>query len=113
MNVIHRDTFEARLRSHLETGRDDDEDLAWYALRNVVYAFGSRIVHYRDCEATSWLEAQIHGWQYFQNAFSVHSDLVYVWSSVAAVRALFVMVRFEYPIPRLTSLTLCHLRHST
>jgi hypothetical protein len=97
MNILHRGTFEARLRAHLERGQGDDDDVAWYALRNVVYAYGSRIVHYADSDASSWIDAQIHGWQYFQNAFSVHSDLVYSWTSVAAVQALFVMVRFESP----------------
>lgn len=94
MNFIHRETFEVRLRAHLaDGGTNDAGDLAWYALRNVVYACGSRIAHYREGQATSWLEAQRQGWRYFQNAFSVHSDLVYSWSSVVAVQALFLMVR--------------------
>ncbi|KAH6700646.1 fungal-specific transcription factor domain-containing protein [Leptodontidium sp. MPI-SDFR-AT-0119] len=92
MNVIHRSNFEARLNAHLDSGDNDTEtDPAWYALRNTVYAFGARTTTNRDSQTNGWAEAQLHGWKYFQNAFSVHSDLVYSWSSVPAVQAVFCM----------------------
>lgn len=91
--MIHRPIFEARLRVHLETDKHPREEASWFALRNVVYAFGSRILVYRDNGANSWIEAQLQGWRYFQNAFSMHTDLVYFWSSIEAVQALFAMVR--------------------
>ena len=92
MNVIHRSSFEARHNAHLDSGDSTETDVAWYALRNIVYAFGARVATNRDSPTNGWVEAQLHGWKYFQNAFSVHSDLVYSWSSVPAVQALFCMV---------------------
>lgn len=98
MNVIHRSNFEARLNAHLDSGDNDTEtDPAWYALRNTVYAFGARTTTNRDSQTNGWAEAQLHGWKYFQNAFSVHSDLVYSWSSVPAVQAVFCMVCIMSP----------------
>jgi hypothetical protein len=93
MNFIHRETFEARLCSWFDSGGTDDaEDMAWYALRNAVYASGARLVHFREGEPSSWSDTQKQGWRYFQNAFSVHNDLIYSWSSVVAVQALTLMV---------------------
>lgn len=93
MNVIHRPTFEARLRAQMANDYHDDEaDPAWYAIRNVVYAFGLRILVQENSSENKWVESQIHGWKYFQNAFSVHSELIYSRSTIAAVQALFAMV---------------------
>jgi hypothetical protein len=96
MNIVQRDTFETRLRIHLDASSSDSngDDIAWYSLRNIIYAFGARALHYKDAQPSSWLEAQGQGWKYFQNAFSVHSDLAFSWSSVASIQALFTMVRY-------------------
>lgn len=93
IHLIHRPSFEARLRAHFEIEEKIEVDPAWYALRNIIYAFGSRL-SFRDSRENGWMEAQIDGWQYFQNALSVHSDLIYSWSSILAVQALFFMALY-------------------
>lgn len=110
INIIHRPSFEARLRAHFDVEEKIEADPAWYALRNMVYAFGSRLSA-TDSPANSWIEAQLLGWQYFQNALSVHSDLIYSCSSILAVRALFCMVSF--PTSLYSPSNTLHYRHST
>ena len=92
MNIVERESFEARLRTHLTAPESISSDVGWYSVRNMVYAFGARVLAYNDSEPNSWSQAQDRGWAYFQNAFSVHSDLVFCWSSVTAIQALFIMV---------------------
>jgi hypothetical protein len=89
--VIHRPEFEARLRFHFEQKVPFDDDVAWYALRNTVYAGGCRVVLSRSC-STSFVDAQAQAWRYFQNALAVYSDLLFTPTALSAVQALAAMV---------------------
>ena len=89
--VVPRQEFEAQLRLQYETGATDDDDFAWYALRNTVYASGCRIVLSKR-QSTSFAEAQAHAWKYFEKALSVHWELLYSRTGLAAVQALAAMV---------------------
>ena len=90
-DIIDRASFESRLTTQLE-GVVPDEDTAWYALRNVVYAFGCRASTFKEREPNTWPEAQSKAWRFFENAFAVHTELVYFRSNVSAVQALLIMV---------------------
>ena len=68
------------------------EDPSWFALRNAVYAAGYRYVLSRDT-SVSFVTAQAQAWQYFKNALSVFTELLFGHSGVTAVQALAVMVR--------------------
>ena len=90
-DIIDRASFESRLTRQLE-GVLSDEDTAWYALRNVVYAFGCRASTFKEREPNTWPVAQSKAWRFFENALAVHTELVYFRSNVSAVQALLVMV---------------------
>jgi hypothetical protein len=92
--VISRPVFEARLRSYLDQDGSSDDDPAWYALRNTVYACGCRIELSRASIATSLLEAEEKAWQFFQKALSVHTELLYLPTGLMAVEALTAMSYF-------------------
>lgn len=91
--VIHRPEFEARLHAHLQPGPPTPlNDVAWYALRNIVYAAGCRQLRLKGhTDSTSYVDAQAEAFRYFQNALSVHTDLIYDLSGLEAVRALTAM----------------------
>lgn len=87
--VVNRPWFEARLKAHFVTAEPID-DAAWYALRNAIFAYGYRFAHpdqlsYGKSKDTSWL--------WFENALSVHSQLIFNRTSLVAVQALIVMVQ--------------------
>ncbi|KAH0829252.1 putative fungal specific transcription protein [Fonsecaea pedrosoi] len=92
-DIVDRASFEARLTAQI-LGSASGDDPAWYALRNVVYAFGCRASTYRETVPESWAEAQRKSWQYFENALSVHTELVYFRSNLSAVQALLAMSLF-------------------
>ncbi|KIX06974.1 uncharacterized protein Z518_04950 [Rhinocladiella mackenziei CBS 650.93] len=90
--VVYRPEFEWHLRGHLEnTYRNDDP--AWYALRNAVYASGCRLYHSAN-HAACFTRIQDEAWRYFSNALSVHSELLLRSPSQRAVRALLAMALF-------------------
>ncbi|KAF2491273.1 hypothetical protein BU16DRAFT_564980 [Lophium mytilinum] len=93
---INRRTFEARLQVYMDRSEmsDPDEDPAWYALRNIVYAFGCRFLLCQKISRDAWAEAQNESWRFFENALLVHTELVYFPSSSSAVQALLVMALF-------------------
>jgi hypothetical protein len=94
---VERPWFEARLRAHFSNGAAhaaQPDDKAWYALRNVLWAWGSRIVlsktsGFRDVSKVSWA--------LFENALSVHTETLFLRASSMAVQALILMVRM---VPR-------------
>lgn len=92
-DIIDRVSFETRLTAQV-SGAMSDDDPAWFALRNVVYAFGCRASIYREAVPESWADAQRKSWQYFENALSIHTELVYFRSNISAVQALLAMVGF-------------------
>lgn len=95
LNTIHRETFETRLRLSMEFGAAVDNDPAWYALRNAVYAVGSRIVIHESSPNGNWVEAHTQSWRFLENALSVHTELAYCSSDVTAAQALLAMVSLK------------------
>ncbi|OQV03055.1 Fungal specific transcription factor domain-containing protein [Cladophialophora immunda] len=100
--VVYRPDFEARLHAHFRQGGapsssslpggrgGSGEDVAWYALRNTVYAAGCRQLLLKD-GSTPYADAQAEGFRYFQNALAVHTDLIYRPSGIEAIRAVTAM----------------------
>lgn len=89
--VVYRPEFEARLHAHFQNGASSPaDDVAWYALRNTVYAAGCRQILLKD-GITSYADAQAEASRYFENALSVHTDLIYGPSGLEAIRALVAM----------------------
>lgn len=88
---MNRQWFETQLRTHFSrTTDDDDDDSAWYAIRNTIYASGCRIELSRT---KSFREATQTSWRYFENAMSVHTNLIYFKTSLISVQAVLLMVR--------------------
>jgi hypothetical protein len=69
----------------------EDDDPAFYALRNAVYALGCRSAASQD-HGSDFTQASAEASQYFDNAFSVYTDLLYTPAGLTAVQALAVMV---------------------
>jgi hypothetical protein len=93
LGVVDRSAFESRLRSYLEQEKTTHDDPAWYALRHTVYASGCRIALSKLSSSTPFAEAQEQAWRFFENALSVHTELVYCTTGLLAVQALAAMVR--------------------
>jgi hypothetical protein len=91
LGVVLRPAFETRLRLHfLQTNNNFDNDLAWFALRNTVYASGCRIEMTR--RDFSLPDIQRCSWNFFEKALSVHSELLFTATGLMAVEALAAMV---------------------
>ena len=86
--IVQRSWFEARLHNYLTNHKSDDE-ASWYALRNIIYALGCR---YDMSPTSTLLESSQKSWSYFENALSVHTDLMFLPSSIVGVQALALMV---------------------
>lgn len=88
--VVKRHKFESRLRAFHSGPSKDDQ--AWYALRNTVYAYGCKITLAGQLHAGAFSQAQDRAWKYFENALSVHTELIYMHSDIDAIEALMAMV---------------------
>lgn len=93
-DVVDRVSFQTRLRAQFENSVQsaNEDDAAWYALRNIVYAFGCRYELGKASYSSTFIEAQRGGWAYFENAMSRHTELTFCRSGIMAVQALAVMV---------------------
>ncbi|OQU95835.1 Fungal specific transcription factor domain-containing protein [Cladophialophora immunda] len=91
--AIDRRQFEARLRAHLQDGDNSDSDPSWYALRNTIYATGTRLLLTRTgCDAKTIHESAM---QYFLNALSVHTQVLFARQvDLTGVQALTIMSFF-------------------
>lgn len=89
--IPYRPAFEARLRSQFAQDPEFEDDASWFALRNTVYASGCRIMLSKQASVT-FSEAQSQAWLYFENALSVHTELLYTPTGLTAVQALALMV---------------------
>lgn len=90
LGIVHRPWFESRLQAHFDGGCTEDEaESSWYALRNAIYACGSRIVLSKE---STYQDANRTAWEFFENAMSVHTEIVYYRTSLIGVQALTVMV---------------------
>lgn len=91
MGVVYRPDFEDRLRAHFDQGgASSTDDVAWYALRNTVYASGCRQLLLKNGTVT-YAEAQRQASRLFENAVLVHTDLIYGPSGLEAARAIVAM----------------------
>ncbi|KIW27762.1 uncharacterized protein PV07_07470 [Cladophialophora immunda] len=94
LGIVHRPWFETQLKGYFE-GAVTDTDPAWYALRNAVYASGCRI---ELSKCSSFQEANQSAWGYFENALSVHTEMLYFRTSIVGVQALTLMAYFTQNI---------------
>ena len=93
--IISRSHFENMLQAQYSKDGQVEalNDLGWYALRNLVFAAGSRLLLVKrspKCSKESFLSSQ--SWGYFLNALSIHTDLMFCRSSLMAIQALTAMV---------------------
>ncbi|KAF2101307.1 hypothetical protein NA57DRAFT_72748 [Rhizodiscina lignyota] len=88
--IVERPWFESRLRAHFNGTIPDDK--AWYALRNVIWASGCRIVL---SKTASFREVSQASWAFFENALSVHTEILLVRASMVAVQALALMAYYS------------------
>ena len=107
--IVHRTWFEARLKEHFNHLKPET-DPSWYALRNIIYAYGCSI---ESCKNNSYSAAQRLSGQWFENALSVHSDLLFRQTSVVSVHALTLMVFNRLMILATRSIELTDDRHTT
>jgi hypothetical protein len=93
LGIVSRPVFESHLRNHFKNSPMGfpERDCSWYALRNAVYATGCRKLLSKE-QPGPFLIGKGHGWEYLQNALSVHSELLYARTDFMAVQALSVMV---------------------
>ncbi|EXJ79926.1 hypothetical protein A1O3_08211 [Capronia epimyces CBS 606.96] len=94
LGIVHRPWFEAQLRSYLD-GSINDSDPAWYALRNAIYASGSRV---ELSKTKTFLEANQTAWGWFENALAAHTEILYFRTSILGVQALTVMAYYSHNI---------------
>ncbi|KAF7941637.1 uncharacterized protein EAE97_006474 [Botrytis byssoidea] len=91
LGLVSKEHFEARLRYHFAQKDMADDDPAWYALRNTVYAscyrLGSSNMPYSNMSG----EIQGQAWRYFEKALDVHTELLYGSTGLMAVQALTAM----------------------
>jgi hypothetical protein len=87
--IVDRVWFESRLRAHFNNSMPDDP--SYYALRNIVWATGSRIVLSKT--TNSFSETWKTSWAWFENALSVHTEVIFLGSFMTAVQVLILMVR--------------------
>lgn len=95
MGLVQRGSFESRWKNASTAA---SSDLGWYALRNAVYAIGSRIDLATDSSPSSYEAARDTSWAYFENALSVHTELLYMKSDSTVVEALVLMVGRSRPM---------------
>jgi hypothetical protein len=93
MGIVCRMSFEARLRAHYQQipNPSTEDDPAWYALRNAIFATGCRSSLAKE-SCGGFRVAHRQSWKYFQNALSVYTELHFTKTGLMAVQALTVMV---------------------
>ncbi|KIW17217.1 hypothetical protein PV08_04408 [Exophiala spinifera] len=89
LGIVDRTAFEARLRGHYR-GQTQRDDVAFYALRHVIYAAGLRSILSED-STVSFAIAQADPGRYFKMALSVLTKLLLPPSNLTAIRALVLM----------------------
>ncbi|KAF7950020.1 hypothetical protein EAE96_007323 [Botrytis aclada] len=91
LGLVSREHFEARLRRHFAQNDVADDDPAWHALRNTVYASGCRLSSSNKPYSYMSCEIQGQAWRYFERALDVHTELLYGSTGLLAVQALTAM----------------------
>ncbi|CRG86432.1 hypothetical protein PISL3812_03438 [Talaromyces islandicus] len=87
LGLVPRRAFEARLHQHYRHQLTQN-DLTWYALRNTVFAVGSRLVALPAGQPSTFAASEKLSWLYFENALSAHTNLVYMPSDISVVETL-------------------------
>jgi hypothetical protein len=96
--IVFRPVYEERLTRHFN--RELPDDTSWYALRSVVFASGCLEILSRD-PSIPFEEAHKQAWKLFENAISVHTELLITPTGLTAVQALTLMVcDYEHPLMR-------------
>lgn len=83
--------FKEKLEQHF-AGNAKSDEAEWYALRNAVYASGCKVHMVQSSPTNSFESSQNSSWRYFENAMSVHTELIYMRSGLMAIQALMTMV---------------------
>ncbi|KAJ9610300.1 hypothetical protein H2200_005077 [Cladophialophora chaetospira] len=95
--IVDRSWFESRLRAHFSGAMPDDKAL--YALRNVLWASGCRIVL---SKTASCREASRTSWALFENALSVHTEILFSRASMTGVQALVLMAYYSEGVGKMS-----------
>ncbi|KIW84902.1 hypothetical protein Z517_00290 [Fonsecaea pedrosoi CBS 271.37] len=91
--LVERPVFESRLRAHFSGAHTPvTDDKGWYALRNIIWAHGCQIVLSKTRAFHDTLQAS---WALFQNALSVHTEIMFLHTSLMGVQALISMAYFS------------------
>ncbi|KAL5603881.1 hypothetical protein FOVSG1_006631 [Fusarium oxysporum f. sp. vasinfectum] len=88
--IVDRPWFESKLRAHFSGAVSDDA--AWYALRNVLWASGCRIML---SKTESFNESKKASQALFENAFSAHTELLYMPVSMTGLQAFILMAFYS------------------
>ncbi|OAL50323.1 hypothetical protein IQ07DRAFT_587004 [Pyrenochaeta sp. DS3sAY3a] len=88
--LVDEAQFKARLEQHF-AGNSKCDEAEWYALRNAVYASGCKVHMVQSSPTNSFESSQNCSWRYFENAMSVHTELIYMRSGLMAIQALMTM----------------------
>lgn len=76
-----------------------DQNVSWYALRNIVFAIGSRLALSPTRLVPNLMDAQKQSWPFFENAFSVQVDLMYMPSGIINIEIFLLMVGHQCCVP--------------
>ncbi|KAM5357363.1 hypothetical protein ACJZ2D_016339 [Fusarium nematophilum] len=90
--LINRPSFEARLVRHIENPSPDEDDCAWFATRNIVFATGRRSLMSQN---HSWTKSQSKAEKYFENALQIETELIHGAYGFPAIRALLAMAIYS------------------
>jgi hypothetical protein len=83
--ILCRSRFDQGVEIFLKS--EPTSNLSWYALYNAVLAIGCRASEMSVSieSPSSFQDSEKEAWQYFRNAFSVHTELLYQRTDIAAV----------------------------
>ncbi|CVL13527.1 uncharacterized protein FPRN_12080 [Fusarium proliferatum] len=92
--LVPRRAFEMRLEQHYKHPCPQiyDQNVSWYALRNIVFAIGSRLALSPTRLVPNLMDAQKQSWPFFENAFSVQVDLMYMPSGIINIEIFLLMM---------------------
>lgn len=93
--VALRKSFETRFSAYCRDTRPQslkDYNSEWYALRNIIWAYGARAVQGRSQDTSTFAQASQEGTKYLENALSRLPDLLCCRCSLTAIEALILMV---------------------
>ncbi|KIW24253.1 uncharacterized protein PV07_09981 [Cladophialophora immunda] len=91
--IVKQDDFEERLHRHFDPQAAPDLDPSWHALRNTIYALGSRLFL-----ADKGYDPKVihnHAWYYFEKALSAYSQILFSsQKDLVGIQALTLMSFF-------------------